>query len=327
MRLPLVSVITITYNHGRFIGQCIESVINQTYPNWEHIIIDDGSTDGTAEVVARFKDKRVKYIRQNNLGIWRLAETYNKALRIAQGELIAVLEGDDYWPPHKLEKQVPVFSREDVVFSWGMAGFVDAQGKLIRIAPRDFKRLRDRPRGELVRKLFLENIVQSATVMCRKSALLSIGGFKQPESAPYCDYPTWLELSLVGDVELVDDILGYWRHHGGQVSVKQAYEMAFSDNYPIGLFKRMPQEVRDLTGLSMKELEANERHCLALGHLRVGRILLNEGKWGGARKQFQNAFLEGKPSTKLFALLGMVCSYFRVDLEWAAVLLRRPRLT
>jgi len=81
---PLVSIITPTYNHERFIAQCIESALAQTYPHWEQIIIDDGSTDRTAEIVARYDDERIIYVRQANQGIWRLAETYNKRPSDAQ---------------------------------------------------------------------------------------------------------------------------------------------------------------------------------------------------------------------------------------------------
>ena len=74
MKKPLVSIITPTYNHEKFIGQCIESVLSQTFSTWEQIIIDDGSTDGTLETIARYKDKRIRYIWQENMGIWRLGK-------------------------------------------------------------------------------------------------------------------------------------------------------------------------------------------------------------------------------------------------------------
>ena len=115
---PIVSIITPTYNHENFIGECIESVLAQTYPYWEQIIIDDGSTDRTDEIIAQYDDERIKYIRQDNVGIWRLSETYNKALRISRGTLIAVLEGDDFWPSNKLERQIPAFTKPEVVMCW-----------------------------------------------------------------------------------------------------------------------------------------------------------------------------------------------------------------
>ena len=76
----LVSIITPTFNHERFIGTCIENVLKQTFQNWEMIIIDDGSTDKTEYEVTKYTDDRIRYVKQENVGIWKLSETYNKAL-------------------------------------------------------------------------------------------------------------------------------------------------------------------------------------------------------------------------------------------------------
>ena len=91
--LPLISIITPTYNHEKFIGPCIESVLKQAYQNWEQIVIDDGSTDRTAEVVRGFADPRIRYVHQENKGLEALAHTYNLALSICNGEFIAILVG------------------------------------------------------------------------------------------------------------------------------------------------------------------------------------------------------------------------------------------
>ena len=68
--------------------------------------------------VAKYHDDRIKYIKQENVGIWRLSETYNKALDMSNGDLIAILEGDDYWPNFKLEEQVKIFEKNNVVLCW-----------------------------------------------------------------------------------------------------------------------------------------------------------------------------------------------------------------
>jgi len=116
---PMVSIITPTYNHERFIAQCIESVLAQSYPYWEQIIIDDGSTDRTSEIVARYRDDRITYTRQENRGIWQLSRIYNDALMRSKGQYIAILEGDDFWPPHKLERQMKAFEESNADISWG----------------------------------------------------------------------------------------------------------------------------------------------------------------------------------------------------------------
>src|SRR5258708_22225644 len=91
---PVVSIITPVYNHERFISAAIQSVIWQSYQNWEQIIIDDGSTDSTAKIIAGFLDTRIRYCHQENSGIEALAHTYNRALSLCRGEFIAILEGD-----------------------------------------------------------------------------------------------------------------------------------------------------------------------------------------------------------------------------------------
>ena len=90
----LVSIIMPSWNTGRFIGESIQSVINQSYKQWELLIIDDGSTDDTDKVVALFEDKRIKYFK--NIENCGAALSRNRALREAQGEWIAFLDSDDY---------------------------------------------------------------------------------------------------------------------------------------------------------------------------------------------------------------------------------------
>ncbi|MFH0889201.1 MAG: glycosyltransferase family 2 protein [Planctomycetota bacterium] len=95
MPLPLVSFITPTYNQEKYISDCIRSALKQTYSNWEMIIIDDGSTDRTPEIIKSFFDNRIKYFRQDNLGAYKLGVAYNRVLQEARSELIAIWEGDD----------------------------------------------------------------------------------------------------------------------------------------------------------------------------------------------------------------------------------------
>jgi len=102
---PLVSLVIPAYNGRALIGRTIESILAQTWPAVEIIVVDDGSTDGTADVVARFGD-RVRFLRQKNSGT---AAARNLGLQQAKGEFFAVLDQDDLWMPHKLERQMPRF--------------------------------------------------------------------------------------------------------------------------------------------------------------------------------------------------------------------------
>ncbi|MGB7844942.1 MAG: glycosyltransferase family A protein, partial [Candidatus Acidiferrum sp.] len=156
---PLVSIITPTYNHEKFIGPCIESVLNQTYPNWEQLIIDDGSTDRTAQVIGGYADPRIRYFAQNNQGIDALAHTYNRALNEARGELIGILEGDDLWPADKLSTMVPAFLDKDTILAYGIPREINTLGKLSRRLPRQVRR-----RLNLPQTILANDPVGSATV-------------------------------------------------------------------------------------------------------------------------------------------------------------------
>lgn len=116
---PLVSVITITYNRGDLIHRCIESIQKQTYPNYEHIIVDGNSTDNTKEVVESYADPHIKYIKLNTKG----PEVQMRAgSEIARGKYITFLDDDDEYLPEKLTKQVELFEQEPedvgIVYCW-----------------------------------------------------------------------------------------------------------------------------------------------------------------------------------------------------------------
>lgn len=100
----LISIITPTYNCGKFIGETIETVLNQTYKNWEMIIVDDESKDNTEEVVSTYKDPRIKYIRLTENSGAAIART--RAMQEAKGKYMAFLDSDDLWKSNKLEAQI-----------------------------------------------------------------------------------------------------------------------------------------------------------------------------------------------------------------------------
>jgi glycosyltransferase involved in cell wall biosynthesis len=215
---PLVSIIMPTYNQKEFIDVAIRSVLAQTYPFWELLVVDDGSTDGTVEIVCQYQaqDPRIRLLRRPHKGVQALGELYNLALSMAKGELIAILEGDDLWPEDKLEKQVPAFEDPDVVLKWGISGYVDASGNLLgrSRAPRQ----RCLSGRKAFRALLVRNFATpTVTVMVRGDALRAVG-FIQPRGAPFVDYPTWFELVDRGELCFVDEVLGFWRVHRAQQS-------------------------------------------------------------------------------------------------------------
>lgn len=125
--LPLVSIIMPTYNAAAYIGQSIQSVLNQTYPNWELLIADDASTDETGQIVASFNDARIHYQKLERVG--HPAGVRNAALRRARGAFIAFLDSDDLYYPDTLAKlSAPLLNNPDLISAYGFADQIDHQG-------------------------------------------------------------------------------------------------------------------------------------------------------------------------------------------------------
>ena len=220
---PKVSIITPTYNHEKFIAPCIESVLAQTYPDWEMIIVDDGSTDATADIVEKYgNDKRLKFLRhRENYGKERLAETHNEALALTRGEFVTVLEGDDYWPDYRLKLQLGSFFNSDAVLSHGEIA-VDREGMVC-----DWRQKRRYPRsvwendplGSALKVMLTGAIlVLAQSAMLRRKVLEKTGGFKQYPSLYLVDYPTFMEVALQGKFVFIPEILGYWRRHVSSIT-------------------------------------------------------------------------------------------------------------
>ena len=106
-----ISIVIPTYNRVDFLPKAIQSVLNQTYRNWEMIIVDDGSTDNTEEIVKGYKESRIQYIvHKYNLG---LSAARNTGIKKSRGEYIAFLDSDDEWFPEKISCQMNIFQKED----------------------------------------------------------------------------------------------------------------------------------------------------------------------------------------------------------------------
>lgn len=130
---PLISIITPNYNCARFIAQTIESVLAQTYTNWEMLIVDDCSTDGSYEIAQEYaeKDSRIKVFRnEKNSGA---AISRNRAIEASSGEYVAFLDSDDLWLPEKLEKQIAFMQQHDCDFSFTEYEHIDEENKSLHL--------------------------------------------------------------------------------------------------------------------------------------------------------------------------------------------------
>lgn len=182
MSKDFVSIITPTYNCAKFIGATIESVLNQTYQNFEMIIVDDASKDNTEEVVKSFKDKRIKYIRlSKNSGP---AVARNRAMEEAKGKYMAFLDSDDLWKREKLEKQINFIKKNKYKIICSDYEQIDEEGnKLNKIIPCKKK--------VNYNGILLSCPVGNSTVFYDVSKL---GKFKVPNIRKRNDDALWLQI-------------------------------------------------------------------------------------------------------------------------------------
>lgn len=214
----LVSVIIPAYNGERYIAQSIRSVLDQTVSDLELIIVDDGSTDRTAEIVAELQktDDRIRCFRQDNSG---QAAARNAGISRSRGELIAFLDQDDLWIQNKLELQIKEMNKSqvDLIFS---NGYVFTGGD-IKSEVMLFPTVEGRFSGaEMFRLLFMQNRIPVLTALVRKEALSKIGPLDEdPRYQNSDDYDLWLRLASHGaDFLGLPDRLVRYRSHPGQAS-------------------------------------------------------------------------------------------------------------
>jgi glycosyltransferase involved in cell wall biosynthesis len=199
-RQPLVSVIMPTYNHSKFIDEAIESVLNQTYKNFELIIIDNYSEDDTEKVVTSYKDNRIKYLKFKNNGI--IAASRNYGIKNSNGEYVAFLDSDDIWLPKKLEKQIELFriSNETPMI---YTRFKTVRGDTISkdILPKNGRY----KSGYIFRSLYVRPFITCSTVIVKKSIFNQIGLFDtNRDLIAIEDMDLWLRIALKYPVEIAD---------------------------------------------------------------------------------------------------------------------------
>jgi len=246
-----ISFLTPTYNHEKYIGKCIESVLTQTYLDVEQVIIDDGSTDRTGEIARDYiqRSNKIKYFHQNNKGIHRLNETYNFGLSKCTGEIIAILEGDDWAFPDRAKLQATEFLDPNVIVSWGISGRYDDSGEFLGISPDNPEDFIEISAQNFARMMLIQCYTSANTVAIRKSVLDEIGGFQKGEY--YVDYPTWLALIPYGKFQFMNTIISGWGFHGDNNSIIMGPK-ARPDYDAIKAYKQWPEEWR--TVMSYSEL-------------------------------------------------------------------------
>lgn len=323
MAPPRVTIITPTYNQGRFIGDCISSVLAQGFQDWEQIVIDDGSTDDTAKVVAGFQDERIRYVCQPNVGILRLAETYNKALAMARGEFVAILEGDDLWRPDALSTLVAAM-RPGVVLAYGMAQPMRDGRPLGPTIPSERGRawlgpaLSNEPTGTALLAMAHFNgrtFTFPCAVLLRRQTLAAIGGFQQPPGLPFVDLPTFMEVAAQGPFAFVPHVVALWRIHPASATRNRdelaihgllaAHAAATLQRHKVRL-KLADEGIQDALRSWPAAIEP-VRYEQAKAHLAARR-------WAAARKDFWRVVAGGPWGLRWRACVGVALAALR--LRW-----------
>ncbi|MEJ6951731.1 glycosyltransferase family 2 protein [Natronospora cellulosivora (SeqCode)] len=200
----LVSIITPVYNSEKYIRDTINSVLSQTYTNWEMLIADDCSKDNTANVVKEFDDSRIKYFKlENNSGA---AIARNKALEQARGKYIAFLDSDDMWKPNKLERQLKFMVQRNIGFSFtGYEILRDKNNKVIKVPKK------------LNYSGFMKNtIIGTLTVMLNKEI---IGDVRLVNVKKDHDSMTWAKILRENNLAYgLNESLAYYRKVEGSIS-------------------------------------------------------------------------------------------------------------
>jgi len=187
---PLVSVIIPVFNGEAFIARAIESILAQTYTAFEVVVIDDGSTDGTSDIVQSY-GASVVYAHQSNL---ERSVARNAGLKLATGQFIAFLDADDWWFVEKLERQVAYAEKHPdlgLIYSW--VNVVDDAGQQLRVLGNE-RPLLEAEGSDLFEWFLLGHSVPTPSVMIRKECLDAVGGFD--ESITYIeDWDLWMRIA------------------------------------------------------------------------------------------------------------------------------------
>lgn len=245
--MTTVSIIIPAYNSARFLPEAIESVLAQTYKDYEIIVVDDGSTDNTKEVLKPYLDK-IKYVYQENRGA---ASARNTGIKHSQGEYIAFLDADDVWLPEKLHIQADYLdNNQEIAMVYSQSLWMSEDGRLLT-----GKKSRHRiPSGDVFNILFFKNFIFTPTVMVRKRILGTVGLFNESFVSTE-DRDLWLRIAREFKVFGISKYLCKTRQTPGslirsnkesvykyrRLVIEQHYKLSQVSGHPIApaLYKRV----------------------------------------------------------------------------------------
>jgi len=304
---PLVSVVMPVYNGARFLREAVDSILNQTFQDFELIVVDDGSTDATPRILARCRDTRIRVIRQENAG---QAVARNRAAREARGQYLAIHDADDVYLPERLETQIRFLSRHpDVQLLGTCAMMVDERGQAVQFL--------NVPEGhDEIRSLIMErDVFVHPTLLFSKSAFKACGEYRSP-FVPAEDYDLVLRITERFRSANIRKPLVRYRVHTRNVSVRRMAVQVFLSGIARELAEERAREGRDrlergqplLTESDAKEMEAirGNPRAQALGFLHWGRIFEEGNRRVMAAKLYARGLLIDPTDQEMRERLGRI---------------------
>lgn len=250
--MPMVSVIIPTYNRAHFLHEAIDSVLAQTFGDFEIIVVDDGSTDETMDCVKSYGG-RVHYVHQKNAGP---SMARNRGIAAAQGRYVAFLDSDDFFYPDKLEKQV-VLMEKDPSLAFTFTNY--SQGERPMEPRRGWIRENLLDNSDIFSSLCRDGVVcYVVTVLARREELLAAGLF-DPTMRAAEDYDLWLRLAHFKRGQYLPEILTHVRDHGERTMRSLAFHRNYCQAYRMQLLRwhdgaALPSQRHDLKNRYIKSL-------------------------------------------------------------------------
>lgn len=227
----LVSVIMNCYNSDTYLHEAIDSVLKQTYQNWEIIFWDNQSTDSSADIVKAYKDPRIKYFYAQNFTV--LGQARNLAVKEASGEWLGFLDCDDIWLPNKLELQMNLLnlSKYTPGLIYGQMDFIIETNGNNTVLGKSAKNLKNNPTlptGYIFDKLLYNCFIPLPSVLVKKQLFWKVGGINDSLKVAE-DYDLFLKISEVSFVEAVQETCCFYRIHDNNLSHKN-YKITFEES-------------------------------------------------------------------------------------------------
>lgn len=298
--VPKVSVLIPAYNRGEYVAEAIQSVLDQTYTDFEVVVVDDGSIDNTAEVVKQFSDRRVHLVCQENRGV---SGAFNTAFRHSLGSYIAMLGSDDVWLPNLLERQVPILdTNPGIGLVYARAQYMDARGNLLLRfdgVPLKFP-------GQPLKSLAYGDHVSGITALMRRELIEKAGLWNETPGANE-DWDMWLRLAFLCQFQFQDVILAHARSHSGNITGTNSPQFRALQSQRVKTLDRvfarpnLPPDLVEIRPIAYRN-----------AHIDVGQRWLKAREWSAALDSFKEAVHVSRQPVRTLTRIAYHILFFRL---------------